>query len=267
MVVAYQFIPRRKRTKSPALAALAPPPPAPRPLLTRIRTRCTTVLTAFSHKRHPSPEEGRTQQPGHRTLRSFHLTPERRRERESTRKTFAKALRLDLKIDIPAAFSHDRSPAASPCPPKRAYARMKEADDMCESLVKQSDASSWYPADDFYPRTPPPRFKASASPVTSPRSPPPLYPPPPAYVPTTPIRSGPMSSTADYTQRRTEAVDPFDDSAKIDDEGKEDSTSLMREIDEVIRLTMSDIRQRHEDPFVIEDGGDEETGSLSECSL
>ncbi|EKM49793.1 uncharacterized protein PHACADRAFT_214316 [Phanerochaete carnosa HHB-10118-sp] len=194
LIVTYQFLPRRASSRPRAVSALAPPPPKPRPLVVRIRTRCSTLLNSIFRKRQtPTTEPA---QPGHRTMRSFHLTPERRREREHNRLKFAKSLRI--KIDLPP-FPHvslSNTPASTPRPPKRAYSRMRDSDDGYECLLKPESTphtpltphtphTPRSPPDYPSPTSPPPRFRPFASPMPFPGSPPPLYPPPPAYVPRT----------------------------------------------------------------------------------
>lgn len=262
LVTAYQFVPRRTRSQparhtSSALSTS----PKPRPLLTRIRT----FFNSCAHKR-PTTEPA---QPGHRTLRSFHLTPERRRERERNRLKFATSLRL--KVDIPSFpnFSSRSTPASSPRPPKRAYSRMTGDDDMFERLVRPVDPTVPPPSPyEYIPPTPPPAFKPFASPVTTPCTPPPIYPPPPAYVAGTPLRNG---FTSPYNERQTRRQgvidpfsDPFDECSKAE-KGMEINDQLMAEIQQIIEY-----RERPESgegPFVVGDSDEDDGDSFSECSI
>ena len=142
---------------------------------------------------------------------------------------------------------------------------MKDIDDMGDSLIKR-DMTVRSSSDEHYPSTPPPKFKAFASPVSSPISPPPVYPPPPAYVPGTPLRNAFVPAAAEEGQlKRQESLDPFDDSARVEE--AQDPETLMREIQQIIQSPVgSRPTSSSENPFVIADEVDD-GDSLSDCSL
>lgn len=283
LVCAYQFVPRKGKSRTTPTSSSVTSPSSNQPLLARIGTRCTTFFTSRIHKRSPpptTPAGSDTDHPSHRPLRSFHLTSQRKREREATRQKFAQSLRL--KIDIPTLdnpFSRPRTPtpgsSPAPRPPKSAYRRMRDSGDkehlLSPSVPDSALLSPWSPSADGVPHTPPPKFKMFASPLPSPGTPPPLYPPPPAYVPGTPLRGALAPAPPPDDERlkkRFGLVDPFDDAAKAE-EGQEDADTLMQEIHEIIQYTMGEEgrSRRESDNFVIGEHDEDETGSLSECSI
>ncbi|GJE92635.1 hypothetical protein PsYK624_087900 [Phanerochaete sordida] len=249
LVVAYQFFPRRRPARSNSLSQLAPPPRKPRPLLARLRT----LLTAPFRRSPAEPSHSRRH-----ALRSFHLTPARRRERDATRRKFAGALKLDIPpLSNPFSNPFAKTPLSSPRRPTRAYARMKDDDAQYDALLRSPDSES--------PTTPPPCFK----PLASPLSPPPLYPPPPAYVPRTPLRGGVAAFGDPFADP---PADPFVDPAGDvygDAEREKRLSERMAEADRLMAEIQGLIERgaRRASAFVVADSDDEDVGSLSECSI
>lgn len=263
MILAYQFLPRtwRKKKQPSRLQALAPPKPTP----SRTRSRFHTLVTIFKPKGQTTTNGQEDTSRGHRVLHSFHLTPERRKQRDRLREKFATSHRLNL--DFQNLFPHPRS-QSSPRTPRKMYSKIDDTDDSSQGLLKPDPAviSPWSPSEEVYLRTPPPLFKPFRSPISEPGTPPPLYPPPPAYVPGTPLRNNFTSqSDADEKKKRRDGiVDPFNN-AVVQDSRNEDQR-LMDEIQAVLEFTRSE-EAVNESSFVIAEDNDADSDTWSNCSL
>ncbi|KAI0699203.1 hypothetical protein BC835DRAFT_1412667 [Cytidiella melzeri] len=247
LVISYQFLPRRQKPLS-ALGALAPPPPKSKPFLVKLRAHCTTLLDRLMQKPTTLTPDHDTRRPStHRTLRSFHLSRERRRQREALRQKFSSTLRLDLNLQHRfRANKNQDSPKMTPFP----YERMKDDVESQMTLLKPDMAviSPWSPSEEFYPHTPPPKFAASSGPTT----------PPPAYAPNTPLRgnfhhAGAVTSTTTEHRERQQAAQSV---SSPEHRMSDDVQSLIAEVQAVIEYTREWAHQVSSDPFVIGDEDD-----------
>ncbi len=181
-------------------------------------------------------------------MRSFHLTPERRRQREAMRKKFASSLRLNITVDRPFK---DIKAFASPRTPKNPYKRMKDDEESQLGLLKPDTAmiSPWSATEDYFARTPPPLF--TSSPLFT-ASPGPMS-PPPAYDPNTPLRgSFNRGAARENTARDDLTVPPPSSSAADHDRTpRDDVQSLIQEVQTVIEYTREWTRESTSDPFVV----------------
>ena len=262
LVISYQFLPRKPKP-SPSLRALAPPPPKPKPLLTRLRTRCTTLVKTLRPQPPPIPPPNVAQPGAHRPLRSFHLTPERRRQRDAIRKKFANSLRLNINVD--RTFK-DVKAAISPRTPKHSYKRMKEDEESHIPMLKPDPAviSPWSPSEYAFLQTPPPIFTASPGPMS----------PPPAYDPNTPLR-GTFNRDAPPATSATPIALPLSSqlSVSASDLGRtpHEVQSLIEEVQSVIEYTREWTSEPPTDPFVVgdidSDDGASDTSSVWDANL
>lgn len=249
IVTAYQFI-GRKRKPSPTIRSLAPPPPKPTPLLIRLRTSCTTFFSSLFSRTQPAPDQ---RQPGtHRTMRSFHLTSERRQQREAMRKRLASTLRIN--VDLPlrrntATLDEKKSPGLL----GRARYKRLDGDEESQAGLLQPDTallSPWSPSEEYYSNISPARFCTTPGPVS----------PPPAYMPSTPQRGTFRHRASDWstdpptpsTLSPTTPITPLDGSG-----GTDATTSLIAEVEEVIQFT----KEWADNPFVVADGDDDDAKS------
>ncbi|THG99104.1 hypothetical protein EW026_g3190 [Hermanssonia centrifuga] len=205
-------------------------------------------------------------------MRSLYLTPKGTQERDNVRSKFASTLRLNLNFPT----SDFLSPTSSPHTPKRTrfYERLgDEGDESHVRLLKPDIAliSPWSPSEDaFWPSKPTPSFRSKGS---EPRTPPPLYPPPPVYVNGTPVRAGfgqaggiPETPTkkgfgSDSVLTSPTLVDEYEEI----DIGGAGTKSLIDEIQQVLEYTRDWAKEDEQvSSFVIadDDEADNEGGSI-----
>ncbi|CAL1713654.1 unnamed protein product [Somion occarium] len=191
LVTAYQFIPRRRKPPSRNHALFTPSRPKKPTFLQRLHTYCSTFLQKFKGKPKPNAGINPTERRGR--LRSFYLPDERQRKREQIKQKFATSLRLNLHTPhIPKNPFH--SPTSSPpLRPSRRYAvytQLYDDDEGSNRPVKPASAliSPWSSNEEDFPPLHP--FRSPLPMDEVPATPPPLFPPPPVYVPETPLRGG-----------------------------------------------------------------------------
>lgn len=262
LVISYQFLPRKPKPTS-SLRALAPPPPKPKPFLTRLRIRCTTLVKTLRPQPPPIPPPNVAQPGTHRPFRSFHLTPERRRQRDAIRKKFANSLRLNINVD--RTFK-DVKAAISPRTPGHSYKRMKEDEETYIPMLKPDPAviSPWSPSEYTFLQTPPPIFTASPGPMS----------PPPAYDPNTPLR-GTFNRDAPpaipVTATTLESSSQLSVSASDSDRTPHEVQNLIQEVQSVIEFTREWASEPPIDPFVVgevdSDDGASDTSSVWDAHL
>jgi len=171
------------------------------------------------------------------------------------RQKFKSTLRLNVDLPFNGRPLKEKGP---PRTPTRTYKRLKEDEESQIGLLKPDTAllSPWSPSEEYYLRTPPPRFTATPGPST----------PPPAYVPNTPLRANfhhrdlgpPISPT------KPDRLSPIP-SLLIPETGTQGETgstqSLIEEVQAVIEYTRDWARQSSSDPFVVANEDDEDAES------